>query len=89
MVFGAQYCYVLLLGLQSLNVQQRRYLAAAVCSFLLGVGGFYVTSVVGSSRGLTFEAVWWGFTLSGPAGITTAMLIHPWLVRVFGGRRHP
>lgn len=86
LVFVAQYAYVLLLGLQSLNVHQRRFIGAAVTSLLLGVGGFFVTSVVGSSKGLTLSVVWWGFVLAGPAGITTAMAIHPWLVRRFGGK---
>lgn len=86
LVFFAQYAYVLLLGLQSLNVHQRRYVGAAVTSMLLGVGGFFVTSIVGSSKGMTFSSVWWGFVFAGPAGITTAIAIHPWLVRRFGGK---
>lgn len=87
LVFVLQYVYVLLLGLQSLNVHQRRYVGAAITSLLLGIGGFYVTSVVGSSRGMTLSSVWWGFVLAGPAGITTAIAIHPWLVRRFGGKQ--
>ena len=83
LVFVAQYAYVLLLGLQSLNVNQRRYVAAAVVSFLLGIGGFFVTSIIGAARALTFTALWWGFCLSGPAGIVTAMRIPPWMVSKF------
>lgn len=84
-VFFAQYLYILLLGLQSLNVRDRHFVGAAITSLLLGVLGFFVTSIVGTSRGLEFAAVWWGFVISGPSGITTAMLIHPWLVSFFRG----
>lgn len=83
LVFVAQYVYILLLGLQSLNVQQRRFVGAAITSTLLGIGGFFVTSIVGSAKGMTFTALWWGFVVSGPAGITTAMVIHPRLVSLF------
>lgn len=83
LVFIAQYVYILLMGLQSLNVNQRRYTAAAVCSFLLGTLGFFVTAIVGDARGLTFTTLWWGFVLAGPAGIVTAMKIHPWMVSTF------
>lgn len=80
-IFAAQYIYILLLGLQSLNVNQKRYVMAAACSFLLGTLGFYVTAVVGDARDLTFTVLWWGFVFAGPAGICTAMWIHPYLVR--------
>lgn len=85
LIFAVQYVYVLLLGLQSLNVNQKRYVSAAVVSFLLGIGGFFITSVIGSAREMTFTALWWGFCLSGPAGIVTAMRIHPWMVSRFRG----
>jgi hypothetical protein len=83
LVFAASYLNVLLLGLQSLNVHQRRFVGAAICSTLLGVSGFVVTSIIGDARGLTLSVLWWAFVLSGPAGIVTAMAIHPWLVKVF------
>lgn len=86
-VFIAQYLMVLLLGLQSLNVRDRHYVGAAVTSFLLGVCGFFITSTVGSAKGMVLTTLWWGFVLAGPCGIVTAMLIHPWLVRLFGRLR--
>lgn len=82
-VFIAQYCYVLLLGLQSLNVRDQRYVSAAITSFLLGVGGFFITSIVGAAKGLELSILWWCFVLSGPCGIVTAMRIHPWMSKVF------
>lgn len=85
LIFAAQYIYILLLGLQSLNVRDRHFVGAAVTSFLLGVLGFFVTSIVGGARGMEFSMLWWGFVFSGPAGIVTAMVIHPWLVDFFGG----
>lgn len=84
LIFAAQYIYILLLGLQSLNVRDRHFIGAAVTSFLLGVLGFFVTSIVGDARGMEFSLLWWGFVFSGPAGIVTAMVIHPVLVNFFG-----
>jgi hypothetical protein len=81
LIFAAQYVCILLYGLQSLNVNQRRYIMAAVCSFLLGVLGFYVTSIVGGAADMTWTFLWWGFVFAGPAGICTAIWIHPFLVR--------
>lgn len=70
--------------LQSLNVNQRRYLAAAVTSFLLGIGGFFLTSVIGEAKGQEGTVLWWAFVLAGPAGIVLAIAVHPLLVRAFG-----
>jgi hypothetical protein len=86
-VFAAQYVYILLLGLQSLNVNNGQYLMAAVTSTLLGLFGFYLTSVIGDARDMEFTTLWWGFVLSGPAGITSAMKLHPYLKRLFGGSK--
>lgn len=86
LVFLAQYVYILLLGLQSLNVNQRRYWAAGTVSALLGVLGFFLTSVIGDARNLQWTLLWWGFVASGPAGICTAIWIHPHLVRWFARR---
>ncbi len=82
-VFVAQYLYVLLLGLQSLNVNQRHFVLAAITSFVLGIGGFYLTSVIGNARGQELTAIWYGFVFSGPAGITSAMVLQPHLVRLY------
>ena len=82
-VFVAQYLMVLLLGLQSLNVRDRHYVMAAATSFLLGVCGFYVTSIVGDAKGQSLTILWWSFVIAGPCGIVTAMAIHPSLVRLW------
>lgn len=84
LIFAAQYIYILLLGLQSLNVRDRHYVGAAVTSAMLGVLGFFVTSIVGDARGMEFTVLWWSFVASGPAGIVSAMLLHPRLVSFFG-----
>ena len=84
LVFVAQYIFVLLLGLQSLNVRDRHYFGAAVTSFLLGVGGFFLTSTIGSAKGMALTPLWWSFVLAGPCGIVTAIAVHPHLVKFFG-----
>jgi hypothetical protein len=86
LVFAAQYLYVLLMGLQSLNVNQRRYVWAAVTSFLLGALGFLTTSIVGAAKGMELTLLWWCFVVSGPVGIVSAMHLQPWLVKVFARR---
>ncbi len=82
-VFVAQYLMVLLLGLQSLNVRDHHYVLAGITSFLLGVCGFYVTSVVGAAKGQALTILWWSFVVAGPCGIVTAMAIHPTLVGIW------
>jgi hypothetical protein len=86
LVFAAQYVYVLLLGLQSLNVNQKRYGWAAVTSFMLGVLGFLTTSIVGAAKGMELTLLWWCFVVSGPVGIVSAMHLQPWLVKAFDRR---
>lgn len=87
LVFVVQAVYVVLLGLQSLNVNGGHRVLAAATSFALGVSGFYVTSVVGSAKGGEGSFLWWCFVLSGPVGILAAMSLHPRLVRLFKGRK--
>jgi hypothetical protein len=82
-VFVAQYLMVLLLGLQSLNVRDRHYVLAGITSFMLGVCGFYVTSIVGAAKGQVLTILWWSFVIAGPCGIITAMAVHPALVRAW------
>jgi hypothetical protein len=89
-VFGAQLVYVLLLGLQSLNVNGRHYAAAMTCSFALGTLGFFLTAAVAEvKRAGVFGPIWWGFVVAGPVGIAIAIWIHPRLrdlyERWFGG----
>lgn len=78
LVFGAQFIYVMLLGLQSLNVNGRHYAMAITTSFALGTLGFYLTAAVAEVRlAGQFGPVWWGFVLAGPAGISLAIWVHP------------
>ena len=76
-VFLFQLVYVLLLGLQTLNVVDRNYLGAWSVSLLLGMIGFWMTAVIAEVKtdGVG-SSVWWAFVLSGPIGICMAM----WMV---------
>ncbi len=74
-VFVSQYLYVLLLGLQSLNVNHNRKASAMATSFVLGSFGFFLTATIADNRGDTFGVVWWAYVLAGPFGIVTSMFI--------------
>ena len=74
-VFVAQFVYVLLLGLQSLNVNGGHRTAAAATSLTLGVFGFYLTGSIAAAKGDIGGVVWWAFILSGPCGIVTSMAL--------------
>jgi len=86
-VFVAQYFMVLLLGIQSLNVRDGHYALAAITSTLLGVCGFYITSIIGDAKGQVLSILWWSFVIAGPCGIVTAMAIHPKLLSLWGKLR--
>lgn len=76
-VLLSQFVMILLLGLQSLNVNQRRYLAAAITSLLLGVIGFYLTGTVAEAhKDGAFTLTWWAYISGGPAGIVASMWLH-------------
>lgn len=79
-VFVAQFVYVLLLGLQSMNVNHDRRFMAAATSLALGTFGFHITASIAASRGDEFGCVWWAYVLAGPSGIVTSMIL-------FHGRR--
>ena len=77
-VFACQYAYIFLLGMQQQNVIARRYVGAALVSLLLGMGGYHLTATIALAAGQGwFSPVWWGYILAGPAGIVTAMWVHP------------
>lgn len=77
-VFACQYAYIFLLGMQQQNVIHRRYVGAGGVSLLLGMGGYYLTATIALAAGQGFGSpVWWGYILAGPAGIVTAMWVHP------------
>ena len=81
-VFVAQYISILLLGIQSLNVRDEKYLASAITSLLLGVSGWYVTGVVASafSQGLN-SSTFYAFLLAGPCGITSSGALYKRMTR--------
>lgn len=83
-VFFAQYAMVALLGLQSLNVNRGHKILAVCTNFLIGIASFYLTATVGKAAADPMTPVWIGFVLAGPLGITTSMIVHPHIVRLYG-----
>lgn len=83
-VFAAQFAMIMLLGLQSLNVNGRHYAMAAITSALLGLVGWYITATIAvvGINGIG-SSVWWSFLVAGPCGIMTAIYVHPFMKRVF------
>jgi uncharacterized protein YebE (UPF0316 family) len=83
-IFIVQFCYVMALGFQQLNVIHNRYVGAFVISLLLGVGGYHITATIAlHANQPMFSTVWWAYILAGPLGIITAMRIHPWIRNKF------
>jgi hypothetical protein len=82
-IFAAQFVFILLLGLQQLNVVNHHYAGAAAVSLALGVIGFHLTATIAAVRNEgRFTPLWWSYIIAGPCGIVTAMLIHPILERL-------
>ena len=78
LIFCCQFVYILLIGLQQLNVVNRRYVSASVVSLVLSAFGFHLTATIAiHADGHEFSAVWWGYVLAGPVAICAAMYIHP------------
>jgi hypothetical protein len=90
LIFGATFIAVFTLGLQSLNVNQGHYLAAAVTSFFIGTGNILLYRYMPSAGLLEFA----GYYLGGITGITSSMWFHRrakaaialWLSRRRAGR---
>ena len=76
-IFVAQYLTIFLMGLQSLNVVQKKYVAAAITSCCLGVSGYLTTGIISQnySQGI-LSWVFFGFLVAGPVGIVSSMLAH-------------
>jgi len=79
-IFFAQYLTVLLMGLQSLNVIERRFMLAGITSIALGACTYHLTAVIGAAQSSQGSALWLAFIFAGPLGIWTAMLLQPFLV---------
>ncbi|WP_416242758.1 hypothetical protein ACLSSQ_11655 [Azospira sp. APE16] len=80
-LLAATYTLVLFLGLQSLNVQGRHRMLAAITSFGIGAANITILKIMpGPTNILEVMA----YLAGGPLGILTSMAIHPWMVRRFG-----
>ena len=82
-VFVVQLIYIGLLGAQSLNVNNYRYVGAFATSLMLGALGFHLTSVVAEHRGAVGSLVWFAYIMGGPCGIVLSMILHPRLVNLW------
>lgn len=82
-LFASTFVLVFALGLQSLNVNGRHYIAAFFTSFLIGGGNLVLFKLAPDATGMEIAA----FLLGGPFGIIAAIAAHPWLVRRRGDMR--
>lgn len=79
-LFASTYATVLALGLQSLNVNRGHRVLAACTSFGIGAGNLVLFKVLpGPTDWLEIA----GYLLGGPAGIVSAMALHPVLTRAY------
>ena len=79
-IFIAQFITIYLLGVQSLNVRDGNYLAAAITSTALGCSGYYIAAVVGKlPADAWFSAPWWAYIVAGPIAICTAIRTHRYI----------
>jgi uncharacterized membrane protein YuzA (DUF378 family) len=81
-IFIAQYISILLLGIQSLNVRDSKYLSSAITSLLLGVFGWHTTGIVAQAYGQGMDSVvFWAFILAGPCGIVSSMALYDYMFK--------
>jgi hypothetical protein len=73
--FASTFVSVFALGLQSLNVNQRMYLAAALTSAAISSGHLWLYKVMPTATGWDVG----GYYLGGIVGITVAIWSHPFL----------
>lgn len=78
-LFVATFVAVFALGLQSLNVNGRHFVAAGLTSLLIGGANLVLFKSLPGPTGLLELA---GYLIGGPAGIVCAMYAHPLLVGV-------
>jgi hypothetical protein len=83
-LFMATFVAVFALGLQSLNVNGRHFVAAGLTSLLIGCANLVLFK---SLPGPTGNAELVAYLVGGPAGIICAMLAHPLLVGVSARQR--
>ena len=77
LLFGSTLALVFFLGLQSLNVNGGRYLAAFITSFGIGAANLALFKLAPDASGLEIAA----YLSGGPVGIVASMCLHR---RVFG-----
>ncbi len=81
-LFTSTFAVVFFLGLQSLNVNQHRYIAAAITSYFISGANFFVLKMVPTELS-TLETL--AYFNGGPLGIVCAMWAHPrlskWLAK--------
>jgi len=83
-IFLAQFCTIFFLGFQQKNVTGGHYSLAFLTSLLLGVVGWFLTSIIATANlEAVFTSVWVSFIVAGPIAIITAMYTHPWVVKKF------
>lgn len=77
-IFLAQFLMIALLGLQSINVNQRKKTFAAITSLCLGVTGFHVTGTIAQAyqQGM-FSSIFLAYVLAGPCGIVFSISAYP------------
>jgi ABC-type phosphate transport system permease subunit len=77
LIFLAQYFQILLLGIQSRNVQHSNIPGAVVASLMLGGLGLYMTTSIARSavEGGTI-AFYGAYLIAGPCGIASAIVLH-------------
>lgn len=82
LIFVSQFSFILLLGLQSINVNSKHVVAAGLTSLTLGVVGFHVTGTIATAfKDGMFTLLWWSYILAGPLGIMASIKLHPKLVK--------
>ena len=69
---GSTFVLVFFLGLQSLNVNRGRYLAAFVTSFGIGISNLVLYKLAPEASGTEIAA----FLIGGPFGIVASMYAH-------------
>ena len=83
-LFASTFVLVFALGLQSLNVNNGHYVAAALTSLVIGSGQMVLFKLAPNAGWTEISA----FLLGGPFGITASMWAHPRLARLLGRKRH-
>lgn len=81
--FASTFVSVFALGVQSLNVNQRMYLAAVITSAAISSGHLWLYKVMPTATGWDIA----GYYLGGMAGIAIAIWSHPRIKALFERRR--